>query len=145
MGRKMTLQFSEAILAQIHANGEEAYPEEGVGFLLGKDGITRTVQAIFALTNNREDAARQTRYLIGPADYLKAEIEAERLQLSLIGVFHSHPDHPNQPSEYDRDWAQPFFSYIITSVETGKAKESKSWRLLEDRTRFEEEKINITI
>jgi proteasome lid subunit RPN8/RPN11 len=145
MGRKMTLQFSETILAQIRANGEEAYPEEGAGFLLGKDGITRTVRAIFALSNIREEAARPTRYLIEPADYIRAEIEAERLDLSLIGVFHSHPDHPNQPSEYDRDWAQPFFSYVITSVETGKAKESKSWRLLEDRTRFEEEQINITI
>ena len=63
----------------------------------------------------------------------------------LIGVFHSHPDHPNKPSEFDMEWAQPFFSYIITSVDTGKAIESKSWRLLDDRSRFEEEKIKITI
>jgi proteasome lid subunit RPN8/RPN11 len=71
-------------------------------------------------------------------------LEAERLGLSLIGVFHSHPDHPDQPSEFDRQWAQPFFSYIITSVEAGKAVESRSWRLEEDRSQFVEEIIQIT-
>lgn len=141
----MTLNFTSAVLAQIHAHGEQAYPEEGAGFLLGTGEAQRTVKAIFALSNVREDAARHNRYLIGPADYLKAEIEADRLGLSLIGVFHSHPDHPNRPSEFDREWAQPYFSYLITSVDSGKAIESKSWRLIEDRSRFEEEKINITI
>ena len=88
-------------------------------------------------------SARHNRYLITPEDYLKAELAAERLGLGLIGVFHSHPDHPNRPSEYDREWAQPFFSYIITSVEKGKAIESRSWRLMEDRSQFVEEKIQI--
>jgi proteasome lid subunit RPN8/RPN11 len=82
--------------------------------------------------------------LITPEDYLNAELEADRLGLSLIGVFHSHPDHPNRPSEFDRDWAQPFFSYIITSVDSGKTIESRSWRLLEDRSQFVEEKIQTT-
>jgi len=126
---------------QIHAHGEQAYPEEGAGFLLGDDGAERLVKKIFPLSNSREDAARHNRYLITPEDYLKAELEAGRLRLNLIGVFHSHPDHPNRPSEFDRDWAQPFFSYIITSVDLGKAIESRSWRLLEDRSQFVEEKI----
>jgi proteasome lid subunit RPN8/RPN11 len=139
------LHFPKEVLAQIHTHGEEAYPEEGAGFLLGEDETQRTVLAIFSLSNAREDAARHNRYLIKPEDYLKAEIEAEHLGLRLIGVFHSHPDHPNHPSEFDREWAQPFFSYVITSVDSGKATESKSWRLLEDRTRFKEEKIKITI
>jgi proteasome lid subunit RPN8/RPN11 len=145
MGGGVTLYLPKAVLAQIHAHSEEAYPEEGAGFLLGTEEKRRTVAAIFALSNAREDAARHNRYLINPADYVKAEIEAERQGLRLIGVFHSHPDHPNRPSEFDRDWAQPFFSYIITSVESGNAIESKSWRLLEDRSQFEEEKIKITI
>ena len=139
------MYLPKAVLAQIHAHGEEAYPEEGAGFLLGTEDPQRTVTTIFALSNAREDAARHNRYLIDPAEYLKAEIEADRQGLSLIGVFHSHPDHPNHPSEFDRDWAQPFFSYVITRVESGKAIESKSWRLLEDRSQFEEEKIKITI
>ena len=67
-----------------------------------------------------------------------------RLGLSLLGVFHSHPDHPNQPSEFDREWAQPYFSYVITSVRSGKALESRSWRLVEDRSEFREESITLT-
>lgn len=137
------LQLPSDVLAQIHAHGEEAYPEEGAGFLLGVDGESRRVVKIFPLPNVREDSARHNRYLISPGDYLKAEDEADRLGLSLIGVFHSHPDHPNRPSEFDREWAQPFFSYIITSVDLGKAVESRSWKLAEDRSQFTEEEIQI--
>jgi len=141
----MTLQLSDEVLARIHAHGEESYPEEGAGFLLGADSGNgaRAVISIFPLTNSREDEARHNRYLITPEDYLKAELTADKLGLSLIGVFHSHPDHPNRPSEYDREWAQPFFSYIITSINEGKAIESRSWRLTEDRSKFDEEKILI--
>jgi len=141
----VTLQLSDEVLARIHAHGEESYPEEGAGFLLGQDSGNgaRAVTSIFPLTNSREDEARYNRYLITPEDYLKAELTADKLGLSLIGVFHSHPDHPNRPSEFDREWAQPFFSYIITSINEGKAVESRSWRLTEDRTKFDEEKILI--
>ncbi len=137
----MILKLSKDVLEKIHAHGEQAYPEEGTGFLLGVKNGLRDVQAIFPLTNSREDSARHNRYLITPNDYLKAELEADKLGLSLIGVFHSHPDHPNRPSEFDREWAQPFFSYIITSVQSGKAIESRSWRLSEDRSQFVEEEI----
>ncbi len=133
------LVISQELLGQIHAHGEQAYPEEGAGFLVGTDG---KVQNILPLDNAREDGARHNRFLITPEDYLHAELTADKLGLSLIGVFHSHPDHPNRPSEYDREWAQPFFSYIITTVNDGKAIESRSWRLLEDRSKFEEEKIS---
>jgi|SoiMetStandDraft_2_1073263.scaffolds.fasta_scaffold10683_3 proteasome lid subunit RPN8/RPN11 len=145
MGREVTLRISDEVIARIHEHGEQAYPEEGAGFLLGADAENgkRVVTTIFPLTNSRENEARHNRFLITPEDYLKAELTADKLGLSLIGVFHSHPDHPNQPSEYDREWAQPFFSYIITSVNEGKAVESRSWRLTEDRSKFEEEKINI--
>jgi proteasome lid subunit RPN8/RPN11 len=145
MGGGVTLYFSKTVLGQIQTHGEEAYPEEGAGFMFGTDENQRNVMAILALSNAREDAARHNRYLIKPEDYLKAEIEADRLGLQLIGVFHSHPDHPNRPSEFDKEWAQPFFSYVITSVDSGKAIESKSWRLLEDRSKFEEEKIKFNV
>lgn len=134
----MTLALSKELLDQIHAHGERAYPEEGAGFLIGSDG---KVEDILPLENAREDGSRHNRFLITPEAYLNAEMTADRLGLSLIGVFHSHPDHPNRPSEYDREWAQPFFSYIITSVNEGKAAGSRSWRLLEDRSKFEEEEI----
>jgi proteasome lid subunit RPN8/RPN11 len=138
----MNLIIPGEILAQIHAHGEDAYPEEGAGFLLGgDDGEQRHIAQIFITENVREDEARHNRYLVTPQEYLQAEIAAELLGLSLVGVFHSHPDHPNRPSEFDREWAQPFFSYVITSVNEGKAIESRSWRLAEDRSKFEEEKI----
>ncbi len=137
----MTLDISKELLDQAHAHVEKAYPEEGAGFLLGSEG---KVENILPLENSREDGARHNRFLITPQDYLQAELTADRLGLSLIGVFHSHPDCPNVPSEYDREWAQPFFSYIITRVDHGKAVNSRSWRLLEDRSRFEEETIQVT-
>lgn len=136
----MTLAISKELLEQIHEHGEQAYPEEGAGFLIGNDG---QVENILPLENARENGARHNRFLITPQDYLKAEITADKLGLRLIGVFHSHPDHPNRPSEYDREWAQPFFSYIITTVNEGKAIRSRSWRLLEDRSKFDEEEIRI--
>jgi proteasome lid subunit RPN8/RPN11 len=129
------------LFEQINAHVEKAYPEEGAGFLIGEEG---EVREIVALSNSREDGARHNRFLFTPEDYLNAELTAEGLGLSLIGVFHSHPDCPNIPSEYDREWAQPFFSYIITRVDQGKAVNSRSWKLLEDRSNYEEEEIKIT-
>jgi proteasome lid subunit RPN8/RPN11 len=137
------LEIPSDLLAKIHSNGEKAYPEEGAGFLLGEERENRRVLRILPLPNARESEARHNRYIITPQDYLDGEREADRLMLILLGVFHSHPDHPNQPSEYDRDWAQPFFSYVITNVQNGKAVASRSWRLLEDRSAFVEEPVQI--
>ena len=134
------LAVSNDLIEQINKHVEEAYPEEGAGFLIGIEG---EVKEILALPNAREDEARHNRFLITPEQYLKAELTADKLGLSLIGVFHSHPDCPNIPSEYDREWAQPFFSYIITRVDEGKAVSHRSWRLIEDRSKYEEEEISI--
>ena len=134
------LKISEELVERINTHVESAYPEEGAGFLLGSEG---EVKEIFALPNAREDAARHNRYLITPEDYLKAEMKAAELGVDLIGVFHSHPDCPNVPSEYDREWAQPFFSYIITRVDEGRAVSHRSWKLAEDRTKYDEEEIKI--
>jgi proteasome lid subunit RPN8/RPN11 len=128
------------LIEQMDAHVEKAYPEEGAGFLLGKEG---RVMEILALSNSREDGARHNRFLFTPEDYLQAEMTAETLGLDLIGVFHSHPDCPNVPSDYDREWAQPFFSYIITRVDHGKAVNSRSWKLVEDRSKYEEEELKI--
>jgi proteasome lid subunit RPN8/RPN11 len=128
------------LLEQINEHVEKAYPEEGAGFLIGENG---EVKEIVALSNAREDGSRHIRFLFTPEDYLQAELKADSLGLGLIGVFHSHPDCPNVPSEYDREWAQPFFSYIITRVDQGKAVNSRSWKLLEDRSKYEEEEIEI--
>lgn len=135
------LAISNDLVECVNRHVEEAYPEEGAGFLLGVDG---EVKEILPLPNAREDEARHNRFLFTPEDYLKAELKADDLGLSLIGVFHSHPDCPNVPSEYDREWAQPFFSYVITRVDAGKAVNHRSWRLVEDRSKYDEEEINFS-
>jgi proteasome lid subunit RPN8/RPN11 len=138
----MSLYIPPEILKQIHANGEDAYPEEGAGLMLGQvQGDERSVLRILSIPNAREDAARHNRYLITAQDMLRGEDEAARLGLDVIGVFHSHPDHPNRPSEFDREWALPWYSYVITSVQSGNAVESRAWRLREDRSAFDEEQI----
>jgi proteasome lid subunit RPN8/RPN11 len=139
------LEIPSDVMEQIQAVGERAYPEEGVGFLLGQDGEHRSVQAIISLPNAREEDARKNRYLITPEDMLGAEREAEARGVDIIGVFHSHPDHPNQPSAFDLNWALPWFSYLITTVERGQARDSRAWRLAEDRASFEEEPIQIRL
>jgi proteasome lid subunit RPN8/RPN11 len=139
----MKMQIPVDLLNQIHAHGETAYPEEGAGFLLGReDGETRRLISILSVENSREDGARNNRYLLTPEELGRAEDTAQRLGLMLLGVFHSHPDHPAQPSEFDRDWALPWFSYLITSVNQGKAELTRAWRLSEDRSQFNEEEIS---
>jgi len=140
----MSLNLADVVLAAIHAHGEQAYPEEGAGLLFGHDEEDgRRVVEIYPLDNSRENEARHNRYLITPQHMLRGEQEAARRGLDVVGVFHSHPDHPNRPSEFDRDWALPWYSYIITSVQAGKAIQSRSWRLLEDRSLFIEEDIQV--
>ena len=136
----MSLKITSQLLERINRHIEAAYPGEGAGFLLGMDG---DVRAVLPLENAREEDARHNRFLLTPEDYLKAEMKAMELSVDLIGVFHSHPDCPNIPSEYDREWAQPFFSYIISRVDKGKTVSHRSWRLVEDRTKYDEEEIEI--
>lgn len=139
----MSLEISSSLLEHIHRFGEAAYPDEGAGLLLGiSDGAKKQVKAVLPLSNSREDSARHNRYLLTPQDYLHGEQEAARLGLDVLGVFHSHPDHPNRPSEFDREWAMPWFSYLITSVQAGAAAGSRSWLLSEDRQAFSEEIIS---
>ena len=138
------LTIPTAVLEAIRSHGEAAYPEEGAGLLLGRDeNGGREVLAILPLTNSREDEARHNRYLITPQDMLAGENEAMRLGMDVVGVFHSHPDHPNQPSEFDREWALPWYSYLITSVQAGKAAGSRSWRLQDDREKFNQEPVEV--
>jgi proteasome lid subunit RPN8/RPN11 len=140
----MKIHLPEELLWKIHAHGEENYPEEGAGLLLGREeGDTRIVVDILPLKNGREDSARHNRYLITPQSLFEGEKQAEERDLDIIGVFHSHPDHPNRPSEFDREWAVPWFSYIITSITKGRADASRSWRLADDRYQFHEEAIVI--
>jgi proteasome lid subunit RPN8/RPN11 len=140
----MALLIPNELLQRIHAHGAAAYPEEGAGLMLGRlDGNDTRVERLLEFTNAREQSARHNRYLLTAEDYLHGEQEAARLDLEVIGVFHSHPDHPNRPSEFDREWAMPFLSYVITSVQSGRSVESRSWLLSQDRSRFTEETLTV--
>lgn len=140
----MKIKIPIDILEGIHGHGERSYPEEGAGLMIGReDGETRSVEHLLYLENAREDTARHNRYLITAGDMLEGEKEAERLGLSILGIFHSHPDHPDQPSEFDREYAIPWYSYLITSIQAGTAAGSRSWRLKDDRSGFKEEQLVI--
>ena len=140
------LKIPASFLKEIYTLGEKSYPEEGVGFLFGTDidGKTREVKVIYPVKNAREKEARRNRYDVAPQDIIEADEKAEAMGLSIIGVFHSHPDHPDKPSEFDLKWANTFFSYIVTSVKNGKALASRSWQLKEDRSEFVEEEVATT-
>ena len=138
----MSIQIPIHILKQINQHGEQAYPEEGAGLMLGQDDNGfRRVTTLFFLDNAREQTARHNRYLITAEDMFKGEKEAEDLGLTIVGIFHSHPDHPNQPSEFDLEYAIPWYSYLITSVYNGQAVDSQCWRLADDRSAFLSEEI----
>ena len=141
----MTLRIASGLLASIWTHGQLAYPEEGAGLMLGRfDGEARVVTHLLPLENHFQPESRGRRYLITPRDLLRAEDEAERLGLEIVGVFHSHPDHPARASEFDTQWALPVYSYLITQVQAARALESTCWRLTEDRARMDEEALEIT-
>jgi proteasome lid subunit RPN8/RPN11 len=140
----MALKLTTDIYSKITAHLQAAYPNEGAGILLGSgDGDGKTVQAVKPFGNNFEAGEQFHRYLITAEDMLAGEIEAEQLGLDVVGIFHSHPDHPAIASEYDREYALPWYSYLIVSVQNGTATDKKSWLLTDDRTKFNEEAVDI--
>ena len=142
----MTLYIPRELLLQIWNHGERTYPEENAGLILGSvNGEERWASRLLPIENKSQSESRHNRYLINPEDMMVGEQEAEKLALEILGVFHSHPDHPAKPSEFDRQWALPWYSYLITSVNRGQAQESRSWRLNDDRSRMIEEMIHVQL
>jgi proteasome lid subunit RPN8/RPN11 len=146
------IQLTKELDAEIRKEGEITYPGECCGFLLGTVAANvnstpgkskRTVQKLIPVDNAREKDEQFHRFTIEPEDFLNAEKIARKEKLDVLGFYHSHPDHPSEPSEYDREHALPFYSYIIISVELGVADKMTSWELTEDRSKFIEEGVNI--
>jgi len=137
----MTLVLGPAQLAAIRQHGEADYPHEACGLLGGMlDGDRGVVVQLVPLANQRTDAARN-RYLIDPEAFRRAQARLDRDELEVLGVYHSHPDHPPEPSAFDREHAWPRLSYVIVGVARGRAGEVKSWRLSDDRAGFAQEPI----
>jgi len=155
----MALKLRDGDREAIRRHGVRDYPSECCGILLGKaDGDAKEVTEVVPLTNLRHDPARaqellpledpgreteRNRFLIDPLDQLRVEKEARKRGLDVLGYYHSHPDHPARPSNYDRDHAWPWYSYVIIAVERGTPKGFTSWVLAEDRSAFGAESLMI--
>ncbi|MGE5243458.1 MAG: M67 family metallopeptidase [Betaproteobacteria bacterium] len=130
----LTLQLGEEVARAIRRHGEETYPHECCGALVGARGV---VLAALPLPNTTEEGPRR-RFLVRPSDYKLSEERARELGAELLGFYHSHPDHPARPSQYDLDHAWPTFAYVIVSVAAGAAADMTVWFLKSDRSSFEE-------
>jgi len=137
------LRLSAELEKNIRTDGETAYPNECCGIILGEinDDGTKIAQHTVSINNSSENDEQYHRFLITPEDMMKAEQTARSMKLDVIGFYHSHPDHPSAPSGYDKDHALPFYSYVIVSVDKGKAQVLTSWELTDDRSDFVQEKI----
>jgi len=148
MADETTLWISGHLAERIRVHGAEAYPHECCGALLGRDSeatdqnVMREVLALLPLVNRRDDSPRN-RFSVTAEDVLDADRAAQKQGLEVIGWYHSHPDHPARPSQYDQDHAWPWYSYVIISVENGSPQEMTSWRLNDDRRAFSPEGIEI--
>ena len=110
-------------------HGEQDYPFECCGFILGNFVNDNSVGTEYIAVPNTKIENKERRFLIDPLEYQNAEDLADEKGLSIISIVHSHPDHPHLPSEFDKDHAWPGFSYIIMSVAKGVSISYKSWKL----------------
>lgn len=128
---------------KLQEHGAKEYPGECCGALLGHEqGADRAVTGLLPLRNQREDSPRN-RFSIQPEDVLRAQKDARASGAELIGWYHSHPDAPARPSDFDRQQAWPWYSYVIIQVEKGEPREIRSWRLADDRGSYAEEGIEL--
>ena len=129
-------------LTILHHHLEAAYPQEGCGLMLGtiEQGILQIHQAIPTTNvwNHPEDIDRSLhdRYEIDPREMLAAMKTARLNNLEIVGIYHSHPDHPANPSECDRSLAWSEYIYIICRVDSGSVSTTKAWQL-DDRQQFQ--------
>lgn len=148
MADETTLWISGHLAEKIRGHGAETYPHECCGALLGCDselgsaGASREVLALFPLINRHGESPRN-RFTLSAEDVLDADKSAQEQGLEVVGWYHSHPDHPARPSQYDLDHAWPWYSYIIVSVQKGAPEEMTSWRLNDDRQAFSPEGIEV--
>ncbi|MCB9435520.1 MAG: M67 family metallopeptidase [Anaerolineales bacterium] len=140
----MNLVLSPDLRHIIHAHVEGTYPNEGGGFLVGTlSGDQRVVTEVHPVQNVFASEEQFHRFLAEDGTFQRIEDEADTRGLTLVGYFHSHPNSPAVPSEFDRVHAWPHFAYLIVSVQNSHAVETRLWELVDDRSRFNE--ANLTI
>jgi proteasome lid subunit RPN8/RPN11 len=133
-------------LAEIRRHGVADYPYECCGLLLGRyeqDG-GKVVLETYPISNAREESAKRNRFLIRPEELLKGERYASSRSVEVVGFYHSHPDSPAVPSQYDLEHAWPTYSYIIVKTTASDALDLFSWEQRSDRSSFDQEEISIS-
>jgi proteasome lid subunit RPN8/RPN11 len=138
MSHARRCELAAGVAAAIRRHGEETFPHECCGALVGTDD---QVTAAVPLPNTTEEGPRR-RFLVRPSDYRMAEQQASALGGELLGFYHSHPDHPARPSQFDLDHAWPNFAYVIVSVMSGASRLMTVWHLKQDRSSFDEGDLN---
>jgi proteasome lid subunit RPN8/RPN11 len=137
----LPLKIGTGDVGHVHEHARETYPEECSGVMVGiNSGGMKVVVDVWRAENTHEEE-RSRRFLIDPLVYMKFEEQADERDLEILGVYHSHPDHPAEPSEYDRNHAWPGWSYVIASVSKDNVEDMRSWLLKDDRSGYEEEPI----
>jgi len=138
------IQIAEQQLEEIRAHGVGDYPYECCGLLVGRFGADgKVVTETYPISNAREESAKRNRFLIEPEELMRGERYARSRDLEVVGFYHSHPDSPAVPSQYDLEHAWPTYSYIIVSTRAEEATDLFSWEQEPDRSRFKQEELNI--
>lgn len=130
------LSIPSAALVQMRAHARATYPEECCGFLVGTtQGPTRVIHRVEAVAN-QVGSERERRYIIPPAELRALEASLEGSVEAVVGFYHSHPDHPARPSEFDREHAWPWYTYIVLSVDASGSGAIGAFELDDDTLRF---------
>lgn len=138
----MAVVLSKKLEQAIQGHGEDAFPNECCGFLLGSvNGENRRIVELMRADNDREDEEQYHRFLITPETYMQGDKTARSKGLDIVGFYHSHPNAPAKPSQYDLEHAWPFYSYVIVSIMDKAADNMTSWILRDDRSAFDEEDV----
>jgi proteasome lid subunit RPN8/RPN11 len=138
----LPLKIGRGDVGHIHEHAKESYPEECAGAIVGMDtGEMKVVVDVWRAENSYDEIERSRRFLIEPLQIKDFEERAQERDMDLLGFYHSHPDHPAEPSEYDRENAWPYYSYVIASVNGENIEEMRSWVLKDDRSGYDEEPI----
>ena len=140
----MKVILARRLRRQIFEQMETSYPNEAGGFLLGRaDAEAIVIEDIMQVDNVFAEEEQYHRYAMRPQDWMRLEDEADARGLALVGYYHSHPDSPAIPSEYDREHALPNFVYIITAVMMARAADMRAWQLRADRSAFDRGALEI--
>jgi proteasome lid subunit RPN8/RPN11 len=133
------VEINKELLDKLIEHAQKSYPYESCGILVGQPGKIMDVNFV----ENKIMERKRDRYEIDPGDFLKVDKLTREKGQEIIGFYHSHPDHPALPSDFDIEHAWPEYIYIIISVVNGNKHNVKAWKLFPDNKKIKEEELNI--